>query len=52
MKFLFNKKFILVIGLLIAGYIGYRIVSPGKKVDFSADVKPIINKNVLFVMAA
>ncbi len=47
MKFLFNKKFLLVIGLLIAGYIGYRIVSPGKKVDFSADVKPILNKKCI-----
>ena len=47
MKFLFNKKFLLVVGLLIAGYIGYRVVSPGKRVDFSADVKPIINKKCI-----
>ena len=47
MKFLFNKKFLLVIGLLIAAYIGYRVVAPGKKVDFSADVKPILNKKCI-----
>src|SRR5687767_15780060 len=47
MKFLFNKKLLLVIGLLIAAYIGYRVVARGRKVDFSADVKPILNKNCI-----
>jgi hypothetical protein len=47
MKFLFNKKFLLVFGLLLAAFIVWRIMSPGKKVDFSADVKPIINKKCI-----
>ena len=34
-------------GLLIAAFIAWRIMSPGKKVDFSADVKPIINKKCI-----
>ena len=47
MKFLLNKRFLLVMGLLIAAFIAWRIMSPGKKVDFSADVKPIINKKCI-----
>src|SRR5688572_10507154 len=47
MKFLLNKKFLLVIGLLIAVYSSYRLFSPGKEVDFSADVKPILNKKCI-----
>ena len=47
MKFLFNKKFLLVIGLLIAALYRLSVVSPGKKVDFSADVKPILNKKCI-----
>ena len=47
MKFLFNRKFLLVIGLLIAAFIAYRLLSQGKKVDFSADVKPILNKKCI-----
>ena len=47
MKFLFNKKFLLVIGLLVAALVSYRLLTPGKKVDFSADVKPILNKKCI-----
>ena len=47
MKFLFNKKFLLVIGLLVAAFVSYRLFTPGKKVDFSADVKPILNKKCI-----
>jgi Protein of unknown function (DUF1553)/Protein of unknown function (DUF1549)/Planctomycete cytochrome C len=47
MKFLFNKKFLLVIGLIVAAFVSYRMLTPGKKVDFSADVKPILNKKCI-----
>jgi hypothetical protein len=47
MKFLFNKKFLLVIGLLVAAYFSYRLLIPEKKIDFSADVKPILNKKCI-----
>jgi hypothetical protein len=47
MKFFFNKKFLVVFGLLLAAFIAWRVMSPGKKVDFSADVKPIINKKCI-----
>lgn len=47
MKFLFSKKILLVIGLLIAAFISYRVFMPEKKVDFSADVKPILNKKCI-----
>lgn len=47
MKFLFSKKILLVIGLLIAAFISYRVFIPEEKVDFSADVKPILNKKCI-----
>ncbi len=47
MKFFLNKKIFLVTGLLIAGFIVYLFLSRQEKVDFSADVKPIINKNCI-----
>ncbi len=47
MKFLLNKKILLVIGLLVAAFVIYRMVLPSKKVDFSADVKPILNKKCI-----
>ncbi|HRO70550.1 MAG TPA: hypothetical protein PK951_09225, partial [Chitinophagaceae bacterium] len=47
MKFLLNKKFLLVIGLLIAAYASYRFFWPAPQVDFSADVKPILNKKCI-----
>ena len=47
MNFLFSKKFLLVIGLLVAAFIGYKFLLPGKTVDFSADVKPILNKKCI-----
>src|SRR5688572_14691774 len=47
MKFFLNKKILLVIGLLIAGFFAYKILSRPRKVDFSADVKPILNKNCI-----
>ncbi|MGZ5218515.1 MAG: DUF1553 domain-containing protein [Chitinophagaceae bacterium] len=47
MKFLINKKILLVIGLLVAAIISYLVLAPSKKVDFSADVKPILNKKCI-----
>lgn len=47
MKFLLNKKFLLVTGLALAAIISYSIMMPGRKVDFSADVKPILNKKCI-----
>lgn len=47
MKFLFNKKFLLIIGLLVAAFVSYRLLMPVKKVDFCADVKPILNKKCI-----
>lgn len=47
MKFLLNKKFLLVIGLLIAAYASYHFFWPAPQVDFSADVKPILNKKCI-----
>jgi hypothetical protein len=47
MKFFLNKKILFVLGLLIAGFIVYLLLSRPEKVDFSADVKPILNKNCI-----
>jgi len=47
MKFLLSKKILLAIGLLIAIVMSYKILVPVKKVDFSADVKPILNKKCI-----
>jgi hypothetical protein len=47
MKFLLNKKILLVVGLLLAGFTTYLILSRPAKVDFSADVKPIINSKCI-----
>src|SRR5688572_16744544 len=47
MKFLLNKKILLVIGLLVAAVISYLVLMPSKKVDFSADVKPILNSKCI-----
>ncbi|MGZ8518090.1 MAG: c-type cytochrome domain-containing protein, partial [Chitinophagaceae bacterium] len=47
MKFLISKKILLVIGLLVAAIISYLVLAPSKKVDFSADVKPILNKKCI-----
>jgi hypothetical protein len=47
MKFFLNKKILLVTGLLIAGFTVYLFLSRPEKVDFSADVKPIINKKCI-----
>ncbi len=47
MKFLISKKIFLVIGLLVALVISTCLLMPAKKVDFSADVKPILNKNCI-----
>ena len=47
MKFLLNKKFLLVLGLLIAALISYRMFRPLPQVDFSTDVKPIFNKKCI-----
>lgn len=47
MKFLLNKKILLVLGLLIAAFFCYRFFWPDNPVDFSADVKPILNKKCI-----
>src|ERR1700741_1967531 len=47
MKIFLNKKILLVTGLLIAGFIVYQSFSRPGKVDYSADVKPIINKKCI-----
>jgi hypothetical protein len=47
MKFLFNKKILFVVGLFLAGYLSYRLFSPEPRVDFSTDVKPILNKKCI-----
>lgn len=47
MNFLLSKKLLLVIGLLIAAVISYLVLVPSQKVDFSADVKPILNKKCI-----
>jgi hypothetical protein len=47
MKFLFNRKILLVAGLLITAFFTYRILLPSGKVDFSTDVKPILNKKCI-----
>lgn len=46
MNFLLNKKFLLIAGLLLL-VISYCLSMPEKKIDFSADVKPIINKKCI-----
>ncbi len=44
----FSKKILLVISLLIAVILSYLyLLVPSEKVDFSADVKPIINKKCI-----
>ena len=47
MKFFLNKKFLLVLGLLAVAFVVYKMVLPVKKVSFSADVKPILNKKCI-----
>ena len=47
MKFLSNKKILVTIALLGVMLVGCLVFTPGKKVDFSADVKPIINKKCI-----
>jgi hypothetical protein len=47
MKFLISKKILLVIGLLVAAIISYIVLAPSEKVDFCADVKPILNKKCI-----
>lgn len=48
MKFLLPKKILLVASLFVAAAaLGYLIWMPEKKVEFSADVKPILNKKCI-----
>ncbi len=47
MNFFLNKKFLLVLGLVITAFISYRVFKPAEEVDFSADVKPILNKKCI-----
>jgi hypothetical protein len=47
MKFLFSKKIMLVIGLLVVAVLSYLALMPSAKVDFSTDVKPILNKKCI-----
>lgn len=46
-KILRNRKTLLVLGLLIFAAIIYWWVVPGRQIDFSADVKPILNKKCI-----
>lgn len=47
MKLFLNKKFLLIIGLVILAWFGYRLFRPARTIDFSADVKPILNKKCI-----
>lgn len=47
MKFLLNKKILIVVAVLLAGFAIYLFVSKPARVDFSADVKPIINSKCI-----
>ncbi len=46
-KFLNNNKLVLVLGLLGIALIVYWVAVPGKRIDYSADVKPIFNKKCI-----
>jgi len=46
MKLLLNKKILVIAALLVAALISYSFF-PSEKVDFSADVKPILNKKCI-----
>src|SRR5690606_37100079 len=43
----YRNKFVLVISLLVVAWLIYWWVIPGKKIDFSADVKPILNSKCI-----
>ena len=47
MKSFFKQKTVLIIGLLIVLVAGYLFLMPSRTVDFSADVKPILNKKCI-----
>lgn len=47
MKFFLKKKILLVILLLAVGLVAFKMLSRPEKVDFSADVKPIINSKCI-----
>lgn len=42
-----NKKVFIVIALLAAGIVIFKVFSPGKKIDFITDVKPILNNKCI-----
>lgn len=46
-KRFYRNKFVLVISLLVVAWLIYWWVIPGKKIDFSADVKPILNSKCI-----
>lgn len=43
----FNKKVVLVIAMLVIGSIAYFLMVRDEQIDFSADVKPIINEKCI-----
>lgn len=47
MKHLFRKKIVILFALFVPVLLGYLFFTPSKTIDFSADVKPIINKNCI-----
>ncbi|MBL7739680.1 MAG: DUF1549 domain-containing protein [Chitinophagaceae bacterium] len=47
MKVLFSRKILLVAGILLAIIIAYLFLSGPHRVDYSADVKPILNKKCI-----
>ncbi len=47
MKSFFKQKSVLIIGLLIVLAAGYLFLMPSRTVDFSADVKPILNNKCI-----
>ena len=47
MKSFFKQKTVLIIGLLIVLVAGYLFLMPSRTVDFSADVKPILNNKCI-----
>jgi hypothetical protein len=47
MKSFFKRKTVLVIGVLVLLLLSYLLLMPSRTVDFSADVKPILNKKCI-----
>lgn len=47
MKSFFKQKTVLIIGVLVVLVAGYVLLMPSRTVDFSADVKPILNNKCI-----